>query len=420
MKYHVATWLLAACFGVLATPLLAAPAVLLSLAACAYMLHGAVMRADALGLQARAAFNTLAISFGGWFAAVLITVLIHRDPVYELDSTFRFLLAIGVFWIVAVSDNKRIDWVVIGVAAGAAGAAGVAGYQYWAEGAARVAGWTNNPIYFGNFSILLTLIALVVLGTYRKELKPSLRNLLIISLPLSLCASLASMSRSSFLALLSLLVLANFKPGCIKRSCGYIALGVTATLLILLSSQQFAEQNRAEETTQELHNLQNGDYEGSMGQRLQMWKGAFLLFESSPIIGVGSSNYQSRMVDLNKAGKIQIPAIAENYNQPHSGIMDALACRGLIGLIAYLSLFALPYRLFSRLSETARAETLLCCRLGKTSVIAFFIFGLTNSIMGIQLYAVIYPMTIALFAALAINFQNQNGATLSNNEQIQG
>jgi O-antigen ligase len=407
MKNYLATFLLVACFGVLTSPLLASPAVLLSLVSSIYMLRERAAPILATCSHASDALKCLVICFGGWFAVELFSVLIHHDPIKEIDNAFRFLLAIGAFWIVVVTNNKRLDWVILGVVAGSTSAAGIAAYQHGVWGATRATGWANNPIYFGNLSILLTIIALVVLGVYRKALKPYLKNLLLFSLPLSLYASMASMSRSSFLALFSLLVMANFKQESLKRTLGYILMGMLAAILILQTYQHIVGQSRADETLKDVRDVQHGDYHGSVGQRLQMWKGSILIFATSPLIGIGSDAYQSRMVELKKNGMIDIPAEAERYNQPHSGIMEALAKRGIIGLIAYLSLFVLPYRLLRKLSHTEKPEVLLYCKLGQASIIAFFIFGLTDSIMGIQIYAVIYPMMVAILMALAINGQKQ-------------
>jgi O-antigen ligase len=414
MKQHVAKFLLVACVGVLATPLLAGPAVLLSIVAFVYLLREGPRTVYTYGSETCLAMNALLISFGFWFLSVMTDTIIHRDAFSEIDNALRFLLAIGAFWIVVATNTRQVRWVFYGIIAASVFSAVIAYYQHEILGVERAAGWTNNAIYFGNLCSLLTIYAVIILATYWQKLTLIMRNALIVSLMLSVFASVASMSRSSFLGLISLMVLVNINHQSGRRMLAGAIFGVIATLALLLTSPPLAEKFRVTETIQHIQKAQQGDYNTSLGIRMQMWKGSALLFISSPAIGVGSGHYREGMEklaangDIDPAGVYQPGQRVTTYNQPHSGILDALATKGILGLLAYLLIFVLPYRSLAKLAATQKPEAVVFCKMGQATIIAFFIFGISNSIFRIQIYSAVYPISVAVFTALALNFVRES------------
>jgi O-antigen ligase len=99
------------------------------------------------------------------------------------------------------------------------------------------------------------------------------------------------------------------------------------------------------------------------------------------------------------------------FNQAHSEVMDILATKGLIGLLAYLSLMFLPFRLFRKLALTKNAEARAFALMGQATIIAFLMFGLTLATFKVQIYCAILPALIAMFAAMALNFSDENSTT---------
>lgn len=410
MFAYIAIGLLAAVGSILATPLAAGPAVLLALVATLVMLAKGSGTLQVLGQPTLHARNILLIAFGGWFFAELLSTAINNRHWPNLDYPLRFMLGIGVFWIVRHAAIRRVDIFFYGIAASAIGAAGISYYQLSALGEMRAMGWTNYPIYFGNLSILLCVYAAIVLISMRNKLTMQLRLALALAIPLLTFAAILSISRSSWLGFAGLLVLVDWRR--MNRTyliaVGLIMASIAAAALMLVP--ELSASLRITEAVRDVQEILNGDYRSSIGDRLQMWKAALLMFWSSPLTGIGSGSYQAEVAHLVASGAVDIELFKGNtiYNQAHSEIMDILATKGLVGLIAYLALLILPFRLFQKLSKTTNAEVKAFAWMGQATIVAFLFFGLTLATFKIQLYCAVYPLTIAMFAALALNLSDSD------------
>lgn len=397
--------------AVLATPLLSGPAVLLAVIASGLMVRHGLGQLFEGGVSDKLTVPPLFIGFGFWFVSCLILTLFHGDRLSDIENPLRFVVALGVFWILRRTGEKNLKVVLYSIITGAFIASATALYQRTYLGIDdRLSGWTNNPIYFGNLSALLCIDALIALLILRQGLSFQLRNLLTAALLLGIYANYSTQSRSSFIALISLLVLIGHIKFERKNFISSLLIGFIGLGIALAIQPKLLERTRIIETMNELQNIQQGDFNSSIGTRLQMWKGATLIFMQNPLVGVGSEQYKSEMKKLVEQGKISVVAVLENgnggvFNQPHSAIMEAIACRGLVGLAALILIFLLPFRILHNLSKSSSQEVEAISLMGMATVIAFFMFGLTNSIFRIQIYSAVYPISIAMFSALALNLK---------------
>lgn len=410
MLAYIAMGLLTAAGGILATPLATGPYVLFALIATMMMLIKGWGTLQKFGQQTLYARNMLLIAFGGWFFAELISTGINSQHWANLDYPLRFLFGIGVFWIMRSAVIQRIDLFFYSIAASALAAVVISSYQHFVLNIDRVSGWTNNPIYFGNLSILLCIYATIVLVTMRDKLSAQLHFLLTISIPLLVIASFLTASRSSWFGLLGLLVLIDWRRINRPRLVGSILIVASTLALALMLVPKLSSSLRVTEFTQDIQKAMNGDYRSSIGARLQMWKASSLMFSNSPMIGIGSDQFQAEAANLVASGVVDIEMFQGNtiYNQPHSDIMDALVSKGLVGLAAYFLLLILPYRLFRILANTTIVEVKTFAWMGQATIIAFLMFGLTNTTFKIQVYCAVYPLTIAMLAAIALNLSDRN------------
>ncbi len=129
--------------------------------------------------------------------------------------------------------------------------------------------------------------------------------------------------------------------------------------------------------------LQPGEYRyamlaSSVGQRLEMWAVAMRLFAQAPFTGAGTGAYQSEAQKLVDAGTA--PADSAEYDHPHSDYFDALASRGLVGLLALLALLGLPAWLFSRGLDDPDAARLVASLAGLLTTVGFALCGLTETL----------------------------------------
>jgi O-antigen ligase len=411
---YIAIGLLVVTGGVLATPLAAGPAVLLGLIATIMLLTTGRGTLKQFGQATRQAGNVLMIAFGGWFIAELISTAINNQHWGNLDYPLRFLLGIGVFWVIRSAVKLRAELFYFGILASAIAAASIGIYQHYILEIGRVIGWTNYPIYFGNLCVLLCLYAAIVVLTLRENISPKVRQLLIVAIPMLMFAAFLSGSRSSWLGIAGMLVLVNWQH--VNRirliGGGLVLAAILAAVFVLVP--EFSTSLRMTEAIHDVQKILGGDYSSSIGYRVQMWKAAWLMFLDSPLIGVGSGFYLAEVLRLIASGAMDAVLVEgpdSIFNQAHSEVMDILATKGLIGLLAYLSLMFLPFRLFRKLALTKNAEARAFALMGQATIIAFLMFGLTLATFKVQIYCAILPALIAMFAAMALNFSDENSTT---------
>jgi O-antigen ligase len=83
-------------------------------------------------------------------------------------------------------------------------------------------------------------------------------------------------------------------------------------------------------------------------------------------------------------------------------VFHAVSSGGVLKLCAYLGLLLAPWIFFYKHYKAARSQYADCLMpiLGMQVVAAYFLFGLTNSILDLQIYSTTYAMLVCLLAKL--------------------
>lgn len=133
----------------------------------------------------------------------------------------------------------------------------------------------------------------------------------------------------------------------------------------------------------------------SIGERLEMWHAAALLFEKAPLFGAGTGAYQRATRDLAQAGAVA-PFIAE-YDHPHDDYWDALSSRGIVGLLALLGVLGVPAWLFLGALKSGETRRNMAGLGGLLVVTGFAVFGLTETMF-------IHSVTITWYVIMTLVF----------------
>jgi len=146
-----------------------------------------------------------------------------------------------------------------------------------------------------------------------------------------------------------------------------------------------------------------GEYSSSLahspiGQRLEMWRAALLLFRESPMLGTGTGAYRDHALQLSNAGRVA-PVVAE-YDHPHSDYFDALSSRGLFGLLALLGLLGIPAFLFLLAMRGKAMRRQAAAVAGLLVTAGFAIFGLTETMFIHSVTITWYVIMTAVFLVM--------------------
>ena len=78
----------------------------------------------------------------------------------------------------------------------------------------------------------------------------------------------------------------------------------------------------------------------SMKERIEVWKASFGMFKDAPVIGVGAGNWKLALAKYNRYIEQKAAFVRLYYRQPHNDFIWVLCEMGVIGFMAYISIFA--------------------------------------------------------------------------------
>ncbi|MGA9854103.1 MAG: O-antigen ligase family protein [Gammaproteobacteria bacterium] len=136
----------------------------------------------------------------------------------------------------------------------------------------------------------------------------------------------------------------------------------------------------------------------SIGQRFELWRSAWRLFVKHPLLGVGTGAYQVKTDELIDKGVIA-PYIG-SYDHPHNDYMDALASRGIMGLMMLIAILWFPIGRFLQATRNPEPATHAIGLAGVLTVAGFAIYALTDTVFLHSMMITWYVIYMALFYAL--------------------
>jgi len=156
---------------------------------------------------------------------------------------------------------------------------------------------------------------------------------------------------------------------------------VLAAAVLILLTALFASSTLVQQRVNEVkHDLtqyyQENNPATSVGVRLQLWAGSWMLFLEQPVVGVGREGYSDAMLGLEQRG-ILVP---EASHQPHSHneILYNMVTLGSVGLFAILVLYLVPAAYFLRVANHADREIRVTAGMGLILCMGFLVQGLTD------------------------------------------
>lgn len=291
----------------------------------------------------------------------------------------------------------------LGFALAGIGAGGWALWQSLVADATRADGHAEmHAILFGNLGLLSGLLCFAGLAwVWHQRTAGNLQRwwwwLLGAGACGGLLASLLSGTRGGWIAMpLALLVFYRgyaYRWPLVWR--GSALFGLAAFVALAYAIPQTGVQLRVDAAIDETQDYQAGDARGSVGMRLEMYRGAGMLILEQPWLGRGHDGYQPAMQAL--VDEERLPPGLGRYWHAHNDLLDAWVRRGLLGLLAVVALYALPLWHFSRrLRDTLPAQRSAAVA-GLLIPVAFIDFGLSYAFFA-------YPVGIAVYACWLLLF----------------
>lgn len=323
----------------------------------------------------------LAYSFAG-----LLINFFHHLPGRSYDSFSRFLFAVPVLLLLLrFRINPNYFWA--GLAVGAIGA-GILALDDIGIRASRY----NNAIQFGDISMLFSCLLIAGI-THAKKISTWFFMLFIVGIVAGTVASILSLTRGGWLALPVAFSVFVFATGFYRNAKNIILfLAVVSAVMIVIYPLKQTEifKGRVDQTIDEIQRYNSDrDVSSSIGKRIVLWQLSVDMIAERPLLGWGSiSNYVQATENA--------PDILQQFNHVHNDFLDALVKRGVIGGLALLGIFAVPFILFYRKLKSVSVEAFRFAVAGMILVSSTFVFGLTQAFFCHNSGAMVYVFMLVI------------------------
>ncbi len=335
------------------------------------------------------------------FAFISGITHILTDGPRALDISARYLLVLPLILLLPVIKIIP-SWIFKGFVIGGILSGCASLYQYFALGYDRAFG-ALFIIYFANLAAVQAALSFSAFFWFRKH-NSVWRLLAIVATIMGTTAMILSGTRGAWLALLSALLVAVvliFEFFDWKKLTAVI---IGAFILSILSYQFVpVVHERFSTTITELREYSSGQRSNiatsSSGVRFEIWRAAIREFQEAPLLGLGSEDKRSEFrKQLIKEGYF---VSTDGSGSTHSEFFDAMAKRGIVGIVAILLLYLLPLIYFIKQYFSIQdPRSRLLCTSGAVFVTVFIISGLTERFLfhhvGAMFYGFIMPIMYSM------------------------
>jgi O-antigen ligase len=253
-----------------------------------------------------------------------------------------------------------------------------------------------DPIFWGNFSIIMGLMCL---ASIKETDSVAMKLYRLSGLGLGVTMSILSQSRAGWVAAVALIVIwlfINRKQLTLKKLALYSLLTIAAIITLYLTVNTF--QSRIDTAISEVINWSNKTQtESATGYRLTMWKMTAHFFSLSPWFGHGEYTALPILNDT----YIQSFADAESIKTiqccgPHNEIAAQILRSGLLGITALLATYFIPAYIFAR-SKSHQSKSM-----GVILCMGIFICGFGTEMLGLKISYTFYALLLAGLLATSL------------------
>ncbi|NWN81520.1 MAG: O-antigen ligase family protein [Halomonas sp.] len=324
------------------------------------------------------------------------TGLVHGEGREALPFVGVLLAASAASWVRPLVARCQAAWWwgagLTGIVTG-----GWALWQHGMQGVSRADGHAPmHAILYGNWSLLTGLCCLVGMAwaASRPQRRCWLAWLLAGALG-GLLASLLSGSRGGWISLPVVAWLLYRLWWChwpVRRRwrAGMLALALLALPVLL---PQTGVQGRVAVAIAETRSYLADDARGSIGTRLEIYRGSLSLVAERPLLGHGLADYREGLRQRVAQGTL-IPSVARHWHA-HNDLLDAWVRRGLPGLLIVVGLYLIPLWATLRALPDLPASRRSLAMAGLVLPVMFLDFGLSYAFFA-------YPQALAGYLAWAL------------------
>ena len=338
----------------------------------------------------------LIFSFLFYFCTFLLSIIINKDGIREIDNPSRLLLFIPLLLLFKNFPIKRKK-ILYAIPSSALITGCVALFQKFALGYEKPFPETMH-IQMGDIAISLAISSLIIsiYFSIKKEYKSALFG--IIGLILAVSTSALSGARGGWIGfpIVFFIVLVLYRKYINKKLILSLFIITTLGCSTLLSNSKFGIEQRYNEAKSDIINyFEKSNKDTSLGARFDMWENALIAIKEAPIFGHGSKGYnkfRERQVSSGQMAKTTL-----RFNSLHNQYLESWVKRGIIGFIGLILVILTPLFFFVRNLNTENLEIKCIAILGITHIISHLFFFTSQSFLAHNSGSIFYFFTCIIF-----------------------
>ena len=334
-----------------------------------------------------------------YFSIFVLSWLIHDGKIRELDNPSRVLLFIPVL-LLLLHIPPRLNMVLYAIPLGSMIAGITAIYDKLVLHSEMAFSSRIMHIQGGDISMSLGMFSFAIGFYFFQKTQLKLTALCIFAALCGVLGSILSTARGGWVGVPFILIfmLWTYRQ---YLSKGFF-LGLFSILVIAgfgvsqLPNNRIAERIAAAEHDISAY-LQKNDGSTSVGARFDMWKSALLMAQEKPLLGWGVQGVSEKRKQQFEQGLIS--EYASIFNHAHNQYFDDLSKRGIVGLLALIGVFLVPFCVFWRDLKSANAELKLAGLLGVVHILSVMFYGLSQGFFSHNSGNIFYFFLVIVFYA---------------------
>lgn len=336
------------------------------------------------------------LCFSATTLSLTLTEAIRGDfSARSYDGPIRFLLALPILIAIykhRINFPKLLSLVIPIALLGILVFAKLGSHSY----GQRLTNHYLDPIFWGNFSIILGFVSL---ASIQYEDYFLLKIYKLFGLLLGISMSVLSQSRAGWItAIIMFLVwlLLNKEKLTVKKMFvyGFLIFAIPLNLYLFLDSFQ----NRVDLATIEfLQWLSNSHSESSTSVRLNMMRIGMELFFQAPYLGYGNLKDFSNYIDANTFSPIEKEALfIIGCCGPHNEAIASSLRAGLLGFFAYIAVYFIPIFIYLKNKNPVASS------MGIIFCVGIFTAGFFTEMLGLKISFTLYAIFTSGFIATTL------------------
>jgi len=258
-----------------------------------------------------------------------------------------------------------------------------------------------NSVSYGDLTLLFAVLSLFSLG-FQVTNHPRIERAVKLATALAgFTGFMLTQTRGGLLAIPVFILIGLFGVGRLSIRRAIAGVAILSAAFVLAMQADTSLRWRVHEGVKQYQHCSVAPLDNtSVCIRLQLWRAAWEMFKSSPVVGIGGGEFRERLDTYRQQGRVSAH-VAQGYGEAHNDMLFYLATYGLLGLAGMLAMYAGPAWMFARRLRAREGITRAAAAAGLAFCLGFVVFGLTEMMFRSMRVASFYATWVAVFLALS-------------------